>query len=125
MGQSFLTRRATDTGSTKLDTSGSANTEIFVKLGTDNALPTTTVLTLDGQGTGTGSGRYCELNLNGHDQRLAGLTSVTRSLRTQRVVNIQRRSGHLDREQQQRLYLSGSARRERAVLGILRGITLA
>ena len=57
MARSFSTRRALH-GSTAdhvSSTSGSANTEIFVKLGTNNALPVTTVLTLDG-GDGTGSG---------------------------------------------------------------------
>lgn len=86
-GTIILNAPSTYTGGTLIDTSGSANTEIFVKLGVDNALPTTTVLTLDGQ-DGTGSGRFCELNLNGNDQTLAGLTSVSgRILRTQRVNN--------------------------------------
>jgi autotransporter-associated beta strand protein len=76
-------------GSTLFTTDASAsNKNIFVNLGIDNALPTTTVLTLDGQtGTGTSPGRSCVLNLNGHDQTLAGLTNVTRTLRTQRVRN--------------------------------------
>jgi autotransporter-associated beta strand protein len=70
-------------------TSSVNNTEIFLKLGTPNALPTNTVLTLDGGiGTGTGVGRYCELNLNGNNQTVAGLTNVPdRALRVQRVVN--------------------------------------
>ena len=68
--------------------SGPANdAEIFVNLGVDNALPTTTVLTLDG-GNGAGSGRMCTLNLNGHSQTLAGLNNVPgRSLRSQQVCN--------------------------------------
>ncbi len=82
-----LNASSTYTGTTRIDTSGSANTEIFVKLGVDNALPVTTVLTLDG-GDGTGSGRFCDLNLNGNDQTLAGLTSVAGlTLRTQRINN--------------------------------------
>ena len=44
------------------------------------------LLTIDGQ-TGAGTGRYAELNLNGFNQTLAGLTNVVRSLRIQRVVN--------------------------------------
>ncbi len=63
------------------------NAEIFVVLGVANALPTTTVLTLDG-GDGGGSGRFCDLNLNGHSQTLAGLTNVPgRASRSQRVYN--------------------------------------
>jgi len=67
---------------------GPANdAEIFVNLGVDNALPATTVLTLDG-GDGAGSGRMCTLNLNGHSQTLAGLNNVTgRNLRYQQVCN--------------------------------------
>lgn len=40
--------------------------KIFVRLGTDNALPATTVLTLDG-GDGAGGGRFRELNLDGNN----------------------------------------------------------
>lgn len=60
--------------------------QIVVKLGVDNALPTTTVATIDG-GLGTGSGRVAEINLFGFDQQLAGLTNVERAARVQRVVN--------------------------------------
>jgi autotransporter-associated beta strand protein len=46
------------------------------------------VLTIDGQaGTGTAPGRFAELNLNGFNQQLAGLTNTARNLRAQRVVN--------------------------------------
>ncbi len=63
------------------------NSNIFVNLGVPDALPTTTVLTLDG-GDGGGGGRFCELNLNGNNQTLAGLTNVSdRNLRFQQVVN--------------------------------------
>jgi len=44
------------------------------------------VLTLDG-GIGNGTGRTVQLDLNGNNQTLAGLTSITRSLRTQQIVN--------------------------------------
>jgi autotransporter-associated beta strand protein len=75
------------TGSTLITCTGSTNTQIFVNLGIDNALPPTTVLTLDG-GNGTGSGRFSVLDLEGFDQTLAGLTNVTgRTLRFQRVNN--------------------------------------
>jgi autotransporter-associated beta strand protein len=75
-------------GSTLLDCVG-PNMNIFVNLGTENALPVTTVLTLDGgAGTGSAPGRYCELDLNGYDQTLAGLTNVEGlPLRVQRIRN--------------------------------------
>lgn len=83
----LLTAPGTYTGSTLLDTDGtSTQTQIVVRLGTHNALPTTTVLTIDGQ-IGAGTGRFAELNLNGFSQQLAGLTNVARSLRVQRIVN--------------------------------------
>ncbi len=47
-GTIILNAPSSYTGATLLDTSGSSNTEIFVRLGTNNALPVTTVLTLDG-----------------------------------------------------------------------------
>jgi autotransporter-associated beta strand protein len=82
----FLGSQSTYAGSTRLDTAGTTSTQIILKPGTPDALPTTTVLTIDGQ-TGTGTGRFAELNLNGFNQSLAGLTNVARSLRFQRVVN--------------------------------------
>jgi fibronectin-binding autotransporter adhesin len=65
------------------------NANIFMNLGVENALPVTTVVTLDGgDGGGSSPGRFCELDLNGNNQTLAGLTNVTgRTLRVQRVVN--------------------------------------
>ena len=56
-------------GDTRLQTNSG---RMGVVLGADNALPTTTVLTFDCQGAGTG--RAIVLDLNGHDQTLAGLT---------------------------------------------------
>ncbi len=94
----YLGAQSTYTGSTLLNTTASTDgtttsgeNQIIVKLGTNNALPTTTVLTIDG-GNGSGTGRFAELNLNGFNQQLAGLTNVVRSgakaaLRKQRVVN--------------------------------------
>jgi autotransporter-associated beta strand protein len=73
-------------GSTTLDTYGVTASQVSVKLGTENALPTGTVLNIDGQ-AGAGTGRDTELNLNGFNQTLAGLTNTVRSLRVQRVVN--------------------------------------
>ena len=65
------------------------NNEIIVRLLADNALPTTTVLTMDGDvGVGSVPGRFCDLNLNGKNQTLAGITNIPRgSLRNQRVIN--------------------------------------
>lgn len=62
------------------------NANIVVRLLGNDALPTTTVVTLDGY-DGVGSGRFCDLNLAGKNQTLAGLTNITRLLRSQRVVN--------------------------------------
>lgn len=92
-GLIILNAASSYTGSTRMDTvsafaGGSPNnTNIFVRLGVENALPVTTTLTLDG-GTGTGGGRFCELNLNGNNQTLAGLTNVTGNVdRSQEVYN--------------------------------------
>lgn len=82
----YLGGQSTYGGATLIDTDGTTASQIVVRLGTHNALPTGTVLTLDGQ-IGSGSGRFAELNLNGFNQQLAGLTNTPRSLRIQRVVN--------------------------------------
>jgi autotransporter-associated beta strand protein len=82
----YLGAQSTYEGGTLLDTAGTSATQIIVRLGIHNALPTTTVLTIDGQ-PGAGSGRFADLNLNGFNQQLAGLTNNPRSLRIQRVVN--------------------------------------
>jgi autotransporter-associated beta strand protein len=65
------------------------NANIFMNLGVENTLPVTTVVTLDGgDGGGSAPGRFCELDLNGNNQTIAGLTNVTgRASRVQRVVN--------------------------------------
>lgn len=94
----YLGAKSTYAGSTLIHTTASTDgtttngeNQIIVKLGIHDALPPTTVLTIDG-GNGSGTGRYAELNLNGFNQRLAGLTNIMRSgakaaLRRQRVVN--------------------------------------
>jgi autotransporter-associated beta strand protein len=82
----YLGAQSTYGGRTLLDTAGTSATQIIVRLGIHNALPTTTVLTIDGQ-PGAGTGRFAELNLNGFNQQLAGLTNNPRSLRIQRIVN--------------------------------------
>jgi autotransporter-associated beta strand protein len=93
-GLIILNAASSYTGSTRMDTESAFaggppnNTNIFVRLGVENALPVTTKLTLDGgDGTGT-SGRFCELNLNGNNQTLAGLTNVTGNVdRSQEIYN--------------------------------------
>lgn len=76
----------TYSGTTLLDNTAGTAGQIIVKLGVNDALPATTVVTIDGQ-TGAGTGRVAEINMNGFSQTLAGLTNTARSLRTQRVVN--------------------------------------
>ena len=56
-----------------------------VRLGAENAIAPTALLTLDG-GDGNG-GTWADLDLNGHNQTLAGLRNITRSGRLQRVYN--------------------------------------
>lgn len=93
----YLGTQSTYAGSTLFTTTAATDgttageQQIIVKLGTHNALPTTTVLTIAG-GNGNGTGRFAELNLNGFNQQLAGLANVVISgakgdLRRQRVVN--------------------------------------
>jgi autotransporter-associated beta strand protein len=73
-------------GSTQITTANQFNT-LWVKAGIDNALPVTTVLTLNG-GDGSGSGRTVAYDLAGHDQTLAGLTNVSGyTLRNQAIQN--------------------------------------
>jgi len=56
-----------------------------LRLGAVNALPATAIVTLDGQ-NGNGAS-WCDLNLFGFDQTLAGLKNTARSSRLQRVYN--------------------------------------
>lgn len=74
------------TGNVTITTSSvTAMNNMTLRLGAVNALPATAVVTLDGQnGNGTS---WCDLNLNGFDQTLAGLTFVKRTTRLQRVYN--------------------------------------
>lgn len=89
-GSINLNAASTYTGATlftAISTTANNNSNLFVRLGVDDALPVTTVLTIDG-GNGTGGGRFCELDLNGNDQTLAGLTNVSGlTLRSQEVYN--------------------------------------
>ncbi len=74
------------TGNVTIDSNPlSTLNSMTVRLGVANALPTNTVVTLDGQNS---SGvHFCDLDLNGNDQTLAGLTTITRNGRLQRVYS--------------------------------------
>lgn len=72
-------------GATFIDCSANGAT-VFVSNGITNALPSTTVLTLDG-GNGAGTGRTLMYDLNGFDQTLAGLTNVKGLPLRRQVVN--------------------------------------
>jgi autotransporter-associated beta strand protein len=85
--QTIVLGAASDYDGATLITTGNPNNTMTVKAGVTNALPATTVLKLDG-GDGSGGGRTVTFDLNGKNQTLAGLTSVTgRTLRIQRVFN--------------------------------------
>lgn len=74
------------TGNVTITTTGVATTNnMTVLLGATNAIPMTSVVTIDGQ-NGNGSS-YADLNLNGFNQTLAGLTNTVRTSRLQRVYN--------------------------------------
>jgi autotransporter-associated beta strand protein len=88
-GTIILNAQSTYAGSTLIscDPNQNAGLNCFVKLGIQNALPPSTELTLDGL-DGGGSGRVVQLDLNGYDQILGGLSSVPRALlRRQQIVN--------------------------------------
>jgi autotransporter-associated beta strand protein len=75
------------TGNVTITTSPtSVLNSLTLQLGVVNALPTTAVVTLDGN-TGNSGIQWCDLDLNGNDQTLAGLTNVTRSGRLQHVYS--------------------------------------
>ncbi len=79
---------STYTGNTLITTGNGGNNPVTVRAGTGvtNALPATTILSFTG-GTGGGSGRLLQYDMNGNDQTLAGLTNTVASLRNQRFVN--------------------------------------
>jgi autotransporter-associated beta strand protein len=82
----ILGAAGTYTGTTTITASTTANSN-FVRAGINDALPTSTVLNING-GNGSGGGRVTAYNLNGFNQTLAGLTNTTGlSLRAQRVIN--------------------------------------
>ncbi len=81
----LLNAASTYTGNTRLHPTGS-NANLSVRIGINNALPITTVLSIDGS-AGGGSGRSNTFDVNGFSQTVAGLSSVATSLRSQRVIN--------------------------------------
>ena len=69
----------TFTGNVTIDSNPSSSVNgMTVRLGVANALPANTVVTLDGQNATAGI-HVCDLDLNGNNQTLAGLTNVTRT----------------------------------------------
>ena len=77
---------STYSGST-LITAADNDNSLTIEAQVVNALPRTTVLTLDG-GNGAGSGRTVAYELNGKSQTLAGLVSIPGyTLRNQRILN--------------------------------------
>ena len=81
-----LNAQSTYTGNTLItcDVNGNAGLNLYVQLGTNNALPATTVLTLDGLAS---SGQVVALDLNGFNQTLSGLSNVPETSRLQQILN--------------------------------------
>lgn len=73
--QTILLGSATTYAGNTTITTGNGNNALTVRAAVANALPVTTVLTLDG-GAGSGSGRAVTYDLNGNNQTLAGLNTV-------------------------------------------------
>lgn len=73
------------TGETILNPAGNG-ANLIVKLGIANALPTTTVLSINGVAAG-GSGRSTKFDLAGYNQTLAGLQNTAANMRSQQVLN--------------------------------------
>jgi autotransporter-associated beta strand protein len=81
-----LNAQSSYTGGTILNP-GDNDTNLIVKLGVHNALPTTTVLSINGV-AGGGGGRFARLDLSGHNQTIAGLQNTPAGgLRSQQVNN--------------------------------------
>ena len=81
----LLNAQSTYSGSTTLHPNGS-NANLIVRLGVSNALPTSTVLAINGS-IGGGSGRFARLELNGFSQTIAGLQNTVANLRNQQIRN--------------------------------------
>jgi autotransporter-associated beta strand protein len=72
-------------GTTTLHPTGS-NANLIVRLGIANALPSSTILAINGA-TGGGSGRFTRFDLNGFHQTVAGLQNTSASLRSQILLS--------------------------------------
>lgn len=84
-----ISGEATFTGNVKVTTNSSSSVNVItLELATSDALPETTVVTLDGfNGSTDAAVQWCDLDLGGFDQTLAGLVTVKRSNRVQRVYS--------------------------------------
>jgi fibronectin-binding autotransporter adhesin len=80
-----LNAQSSYTGSTTLHPADN-DANLTVKLGIANALPATTVLSINGT-AGGGSGRSTKLDLGGYNQTVGGLQNTVVSLRSQQVLN--------------------------------------
>jgi autotransporter-associated beta strand protein len=80
-----LNAQSSYTGNTTLNPAEN-DTNLIVKLGVTNALPTSTVLSINGV-AGGGGGRSAKLDLNGFNQTVAGLQNTAANLRSQQVLN--------------------------------------
>lgn len=80
-----LDAQGTYTGSTTLHPADN-DANLIVKLGIANALPATTVLSINGV-AGGGSGRSTRLDLGGFNQTVGGLQNTAVSLRSQQILN--------------------------------------
>ncbi len=80
-----LNAQSSYTGQTILNP-GDSDTNLIVKPHIINALPTTTVLSINGV-AGGGSGRSTKFDLSGFNQTIGGLQNTPASLRSQQVLN--------------------------------------
>ena len=81
-----LNAASTYAGTTTVNAAGGTGSNVFLALGIENALPSTTVLTF-GNTAGAGTGRQHSVDLNGFNQTLGGVTSTAGNLRIQRINN--------------------------------------
>jgi autotransporter-associated beta strand protein len=80
-----LNAASTYTGDTTLHPADN-DANLIVKLGINNALPTSTVLSINGA-AGGGTGRFARFDLNGFNQTIGGLQNTAANLRSQQVIN--------------------------------------
>lgn len=80
-----LTAQNDYSGSTTLNPA-SNDANLILRLGIANALPSTTVLSINGVAAG-GSGRFARVDLSGFNQTIAGLQNTAASQRTQQITS--------------------------------------